>query len=404
MMSLKLLNTNIIRLGNQCGSFLNDGILKTNTGRIWKVHGATITSKAFRDVKKKPAPYPYKEKSYGVIRSLFDRTISRLDENSKIIVVEGSVAIGKTKFAKQLAEELDFHHIEDANMDIRYINGYGDDVRQYDSKLPLSMQSYDEKKFCREPKHLNTAAFQVWMYRLRYSLYVDALAHLLSTGQGVVIERSPWSDVVFLEAMYKNGYVSKNARKGYLEVRKNTIREILRPHLVIFLDAPVNKIKEKIKSRCLSHEQNSPALTDKYLQDLEDIYKTEYLAKVSSYAELLMYDWSEGGDVEVVVEDIERIDFEGYTEYDEKFSDWFIGKEMYWAEIRQIYADKKDELMHAFHIPFLEAPELLAPGEDIAKYYEVVYQSPQFKFSDGYDPCRESNLLFKMSRPKYVKY
>lgn len=26
-----------------------------------------------------------------------------------------------------------------------------------------------------------------------------------------------------------------------------------------------------------------------------------------------MYDWSEGGDVEVVVEDIERIDFEGYV-------------------------------------------------------------------------------------------
>lgn len=182
MMSLKLFNTNICRLGNQYGSVFNDGILKTNTGIIFKVYGASITSKAFREVKKKPAPFPYKEKSYGPIRSLFDRTISRLDENSKIIVVEGSLAVGKTKFAKELAEELDFHHIEDANMDIRYINSYGDDLRQYDSKLPLSMQSYDEKKFCKEPKHLNTAAFQVWMYKLRYSLYIDALAHVLSTG------------------------------------------------------------------------------------------------------------------------------------------------------------------------------------------------------------------------------
>ncbi|CAH1391616.1 unnamed protein product [Nezara viridula] len=404
MMSLKLFNTNIIRLGNQYGSILSDGIFKTNNGILFKVYGASITSKAFREVKKKPAPYPYKEKPYGPIRSLFDRTISRLDENSKIIVVEGSIAVGKTKFAKVLAEELDFYHIEDANMDIRYINSYGDDLRQLDSQLPLSVQSYDEKKFCKEPKHLNTAAFQVWMYKLRYSLYIDSLAHLLSTGQGVVIERSPWSDIVFLEAMFKSGYVSKNARRGYLEVRKNTIRELLRPHLVIFLDAPVNKIKEKIKRRALSHEQNSPALTDQYLQDLEDIYKTEYLAKVSSYAELLMYDWSEEGDVEVVVEDIERIDFEGYTVYDEKFTDWFIGKEQNWAEARNRYADKKGQLMHGLNVPFLDAPELIAPGEDMATYYNVVNNSPQFRYSEGFDPARDSNLLFKLSGSKYVKY
>ncbi|XP_014280804.1 NADH dehydrogenase [ubiquinone] 1 alpha subcomplex subunit 10, mitochondrial [Halyomorpha halys] len=404
-MSLKLLNSSIIRLGNQYGSALSDGFLKAKTGVIFKVYGASITSKAFREVKKKPAPFPYKEKTYGPIRSLFDKTIPRLDENSKIIVVEGSVAVGKTDFAKALAEDLDFYHIEDATMDIVYKNSYGDDFRVFDHKLPLSMQSYDEKKFCQEPKHLNTAAYQIWMYRLRYSLYVDALAHLLSTGQGVVIERSPWSDVVFLEAMYKNGYISKNARRGYLAVKKNTINLILRPHLVIFLDAPVNKIKEKIKSRGYRHEENSPALTDQYLQDLEDVYKTEYLAKVSSYAELLMYDWSEGGDVEVVVEDIERIDFEGYTMYDEKFQDWFIGnKEQDWAEIRNRYADKKSSLMHMMHVPFLDAPELVAPGEDIAEYNNIINSSPQFKYSDGFNPNRESNLLFKISGPKYVKY
>jgi len=40
-----------------------------------------------------------------------------------------------------------------------------------------------------------------------------------------------------------------------------------------------------------------------------------------------VYDWSEGGDVEVVVEDIERIDFDKYGRYDKKLEDWRFFKE-----------------------------------------------------------------------------
>lgn len=42
--------------------------------------------------------------------------------------------------------------------------------------------------------------------------YVDALAHLLNTGQGVVLERSPYSDTVFMDAMATKGYVQKSGK------------------------------------------------------------------------------------------------------------------------------------------------------------------------------------------------
>lgn len=38
---------------------------------------------------------------------------------------------------------------------------------------------------------------------------MDALAHLLSTGQGVVLDRCVYSDFVFAEAMASQGYISK---------------------------------------------------------------------------------------------------------------------------------------------------------------------------------------------------
>lgn len=40
---------------------------------------------------------------------------------------------------------------------------------------------------------------------------------------------------------------------------------------------------------------------------MEQVYKQQYLKDISQHAELLVYDWSEPGETEVIVEDIERI-------------------------------------------------------------------------------------------------
>lgn len=40
---------------------------------------------------------------------------------------------------------------------------------------------------------------------------------------------------------------------------------------------------------------------------MEDVYKRNFLKDISTHSELLVYDWSNGGDIELVVEDVERI-------------------------------------------------------------------------------------------------
>lgn len=85
----------------------------------------------------------------------------------QIICVEGPVAAGKTKFAKELAEKLDMYHMPQATMDDIYINPYGYDLRELDDQLPPGARSFDEKKFLANPNDRLVAAFQIQMYQLK---------------------------------------------------------------------------------------------------------------------------------------------------------------------------------------------------------------------------------------------
>lgn len=159
-------------------------LLQINLKGVFPLQAACISGSALRDKSKvRPTPFPYKTKRYNMWRAwLQDTTTHRFDENTKIIVVEGPIAAGKTAFAKSLAEDLDMLHMPEITMDDLYINSYGYDLRKLDPQLPASAKSYDEKNFCVEPKQENTATFQIVKYSLRYSQYIDALAHLMNTG------------------------------------------------------------------------------------------------------------------------------------------------------------------------------------------------------------------------------
>lgn len=313
-----------------------------------------------------------------------------------MIVVEGNIASGKSSFAKELAEDLEMFYMPQPTLDMIYINPYGFDLRTLDPQLPEATRSFDVKNFCLTPNGRNVAQFQIRMMMLRYSCYVDALAHILSTGQGVVCNRCPYSDYVFLEAMYKHGYISKGARSVYYDLRGNTITELLRPHLVIYLDVPVAKVKENIKKRNLEHEIKSPVFTNEYLSDIEAIYKQRYLKEITKHAELLVYDWSDGGDTEVVVEDIERIDFDNYDYDDTKMKDWDLMYEWDWCEMRMRFTEEKSDLMNYFNIPRFEVPELTTDPEDWKKWADIYYEAPGMKYATGYNQdMGDKGLLFK---------
>lgn len=169
------------------------------------------------------------------------------------------------------------HFMPDITMDSYYINDYGFDLRKLDPQLPENCRSFDEKNFLENPEHFNAASFQLIKFKLRYAHFIDAIAHLLNTGEGVVIERSPYSDFAFVEAMYKCKYMSKIAREVYYTLHRHAMPEMLHPNIVVYLDAPVSRVLDLVKERKLPHEVNSKAMNSEYLGTMENELKYKYL-------------------------------------------------------------------------------------------------------------------------------
>lgn len=341
----------------------------------------------------RPPPFPYKEQKYNRFYQVFDRTVDRFNENTKVLVVDGPIAAGKSTFAKQLAEELDMLYFPEADLDMNYINEYGYDMRQLNPRLPVKVQFTDVKDITRNPKHPNTGIVQVAMLALRWSQYIDALAHLYNTGQGVVMDRSVYSDFVFMEALYEGGYLSKEVKVFYEKSFEPIFLLGKRPHLVIYLDIPVKTVLDRIKKRNRDWEVNSPLLTEKYLEAIEKSYKLRFLKDMSRSSQVLVYDWSNFGEVEAVVDDIERLDF---TEdpYTHKFDDWKVEHDRQHGYQRYIYTCEKDMLLDKMD-PGMLVPELY-PSHFENELLEILKKELGFNYEPGFNPKQGDNVLLKV--------
>ncbi|KAG8508294.1 NADH dehydrogenase [ubiquinone] 1 alpha subcomplex subunit 10, mitochondrial [Galemys pyrenaicus] len=247
---------------------------------------------------------------YGPLAYMLgERTTKKLTERSKVITVDGNICSGKGQLARGIAEKLGLKHFPEAG--IHYADSTTGDGR------PLSVEfsgSCSLEKFYDDPrsKDGNSYRLQAWLYASRLLQYADALEHLLSTGQGVVLERSIYSDFVFVEAMHRQGYIRKQYSRApgcadlpdqpgtvprgvwreasaqalspaaraasprpslpcgrcselrragspgkwavagvdhYNEMKKVTVCEYLPPHVVVYVDTPVPEIQSRIQKK-----------------------------------------------------------------------------------------------------------------------------------------------------------
>ncbi|XP_073162925.1 NADH dehydrogenase [ubiquinone] 1 alpha subcomplex subunit 10, mitochondrial isoform X4 [Lepidochelys kempii] len=177
---------------------------------------------------------------------LGERSTKKFNKYSKIFTVDGNLSSGKGKLAQQIAEKLGMQYFPEA--DAHYLDRVTGDGTLLDEKFNGHCSL---EKFYNDPKcpDGNSYRLQAWLYSNRVLQYSDALELLLSTGQGVVMERSVYSDFVFMEAMFQQGYIHKRCVDHYNEVKGISICEFLPPHLVIYVDVPVSEVQKRIQEK-----------------------------------------------------------------------------------------------------------------------------------------------------------
>jgi len=263
---------------------------------------ASIVSVAKQDpeIFNRLPPFDYKNKRYTWFHKRFpflDPTYIRFNPNSKIITVEGNMGSEKADFAKKLADKFGWLYMPEPRVEDLFVNHNGFDYRTLNQYIHEKMHAIDEKIWYENPKHEGVSWMKFYFYKIRYAQYIDALAHLFNTGQGVVLERCPGSDFVFTDAMYKHGWLPQDSKSIivfilllYAQVpldvtitcpetlsdsvvafiinsiisnlsfasslaydysyrlRYDTIHQLLRPHLIIYLDRDPEVCMKHIKA------------------------------------------------------------------------------------------------------------------------------------------------------------
>ncbi|EHB08745.1 NADH dehydrogenase [ubiquinone] 1 alpha subcomplex subunit 10, mitochondrial [Heterocephalus glaber] len=355
---------------------------------------------------------------YGLLANfLGDKASKKLTKDSKVITVDGNICSGKGRVAKTIAESLGLKHFPEAG--IHYAASVTGDGKPLDEEFTGSCSL---EKFYDNPQSNdgNSYRLQSWLYASRLLQYSDALEHLLSTGQGVVLERSIYSDFVFLEAMYNQGYIRKQytvvgsaagcvscgkpqpccmhglcgralcAANGfcspsymmitdwfigvnhYNEVKKLTIPEYLPPHVVVYIDMSVPEIQEQIQKKGDPHEMKIPSA---YLQDIEDAYKKTFLREMSEKSEVLVYSAREIQDTEKVVEDIE------YLKMDK--GPWPKQDDRTLHNLQMLIQDKR-QVLNFTSIP-VYLPEITVGAHQSDRVYRKFRELPGRMYAPGYN-------------------
>ncbi|KAH8857177.1 NADH dehydrogenase [ubiquinone] 1 alpha subcomplex subunit 10, mitochondrial [Schistosoma japonicum] len=365
----------------------------------------------------KPPNFDYYAKGNNIFRLFFDntKTYDRFHDNSKVIVVEGNIASGKSNVAAKLAELLDMAYFPDPTEDDIYINRNVEpnfDLRTHNPLLPYDAKYYTCEMFWNESDFINKGKglyLQYHFYLRRYWNYLRALCHLFNTGQGVIIDRSPFSEFAFADAMHKCNYLSQRGLLWFKQNHSMTITNIWKPHLLIYIKAPIEKIRERIKKRNIPWEVNARNLTDEFLNAYDDVLGKYYFENMDQYSYTFAVDGSSvdvynDDDIRVIAQRICEIDFSGdhLLRGDYKLLKWrkALRYEISTTSSRVEFSNAYHKFKNVFNqvIYPMDLPELIYTYEAQELQGTAIHMDPRTCFSLELNP-RYKSILEIMFNP-----
>jgi deoxyadenosine/deoxycytidine kinase len=184
----------------------------------------------------------------------------------KLVVIEGNISAGKTTLTRVFSKSSNCKvFVEPANEN-PFLSLFYQNPREW--ALPL----------------------QLWILRLRYVTYVQALEHVAATGNVAVLDRSIFSDWVFAEQNRRDGNISQAGFNYYLSLRNSMMRSLPLPGLMLYLDVSSQECHRRVHDvRQRSCESGIPL---EYLSGLGSCYASLVQEMQSRGCPVTSVDWN----------------------------------------------------------------------------------------------------------------
>lgn len=160
----------------------------------------------------------------------------------RLVVVAGNIGTGKTSLAERIGARLGWHTAFESVADNPYLADFYADMRAWAFHL------------------------QVFFLGHRAQQYLQ----MVQLPQSVIIDRSIYEDAfIFARALYQMGNLTERDYQSYRTVFDLIVNRLPPPDLLIYLQAPVEVLIDRIRKRGRNIESG---ITVEYLRLLESFY------------------------------------------------------------------------------------------------------------------------------------
>ncbi|KAN0031846.1 hypothetical protein ACTFIV_005713 [Dictyostelium citrinum] len=209
-------------------------------------------------------------------------TTNKVNNLTKIIILEGNISAGKTYLSSKLGDLLGYKVFLEPTATNPYLSLFYKEP----SKYALIMQK--------------------WLLNQRYNTFLNALQYSLEKEQGVILDRSVYSDWVFAENCRSEGLITEEGFKEYNSIRDRFLSNIPIPNITLFLDVDPKQCLQRIQNRKRDCEQSIPL---SYLSGLDNCYKKFLIEMKSKGSNVIVLDWNNFGDINLVLNEINNDNF-----------------------------------------------------------------------------------------------
>ena len=161
----------------------------------------------------------------------------------RLLIVAGNIGAGKTSLTERIGGRLGWESAYESVVDNPYLPDFYSDMHAWSFHL------------------------QIYFLGHRAEQYLD----MANNSQSVILDRSIYEDAyIFARALHHMGNISERDYLAYRRVFDLVVKSLPAPDLLIYLQAPVSVLMERIRRRGRDIETG---ITNDYLELLESFYE-----------------------------------------------------------------------------------------------------------------------------------